>query len=134
MSLNRFFISETLTSPPGTVGGVNAVGFIDENARFLWTFFNMFSLAALAVFEAGAFLLLSARLMKVVLHKRRMELVGGRGEIHHFRGIIPINLGMLLSLAETLIGFVGQSFALTITRRGTRSAGRILIIVGLLRG
>ena len=94
----------------------------------------MFSLALLAVFEAVAFFLLFARLMKVVLNKGRREFMGGAGEIHHLRGIVPISLGMLLSLVETLIGFANQSFALAITRRGTKSSGRILIMLGLLRG
>jgi len=113
---------------------VNTVGFIDENARFLWRFFNAFSLALLAIFEALAFFLLFARLMKVVLHKRRRELTGGTGEVHHFRGIVFMNIGMLLSLVETLIGFADQSFPLAFTRRGMKAAGRILIILGLLRG
>ena len=121
-------------SPPGTVDGVNTVGFVDENARLLWRFFNAFSLALLALFEAIAFFLLFARLMKVILHKRRSELVGGTGEVHHFRGIALINVGMLLSLVETLFGFADQSFPLAFTRRGMKAAGRVLIIIGLLRG
>ena len=120
--------------PLGTLGGVNTVGFIDDNARLLWRFFNAFSLALLVVFEGMAFFLLFARLMKVVLHKRRSELMGGTGEVHHFRGIVLINLGMLLSLMETLFGFADQSFPVALTRRGMKAAGRILIILGLLRG
>ena len=113
---------------------MNTVGFIDDNALLLWRFFNAFSLALLAIFEALAFFLLFARLMKVVLHKRRRELMGGTGEVHHFRGIVLINLGMLLSLVETLIGFADQSFPLAFIRRGMKAAGRILILLGLLRG
>jgi len=94
----------------------------------------MFSLALLAVFEAAAFLLLLARLTKAIRQKRRKELADGAGEVHHFRGIIFMNLGMLLSLAETLIGFAHQSFIIGIIRRGTKTAGRALIILGLLRG
>ena len=94
----------------------------------------MLSLALLTVFEAMAFSLLLARLMKVIRHKKQRELVNGIGEIHHFRGVVFMNLGMMLSLAETFVGFVPQSFALAITRRGTKSAGRILIILGLLKG
>jgi hypothetical protein len=94
----------------------------------------MFSLALLAVFEVVAAFLLSARLMKVIYHRRRRESIGGTGEIHRFRGIIPMNLGMLLSLVETLIGFANQSFTPEITRRGTKTVGRILIILGLLMG
>lgn len=129
-----YFRDVTLTLPPGTIGDVNVVGFIDERGRFLWKFFNMFSLTLLAFFEVVAFFLLFGRLMRAVLDKGRRELVGGTGEVHHFRGIIPINLGMLLSLVETLIGFTNQSFALEITRRGTKAVGRVLIILGLLRG
>lgn len=113
---------------------MNTVGFVDENARLLWRFFNAFSLAVLAVFEGLAFFLLFARLMRVVLHKRRRELTGGTGEVHYFRGIVYINLGMLLSLAETLVGFADQSFSLAFARRGMKATGRILMILGLLRG
>ena len=94
----------------------------------------MFSLTLLAVFEAVAFLLLLARLMKVIRHKRRRESINGAAEVHHFRGIILMNLGMLLSLVETLIGFARQSFTLGITRRGIKAVGRALIILGLLKG
>jgi len=124
----------TLILLAGTLAGVNTVGFIDEKAQFLWSFFNMFSLALLAAFEAAAFLLLLARLTKAIRQKRLKELAGGAGEVHHFRGIILMNLGMLLSLAETLIGFAHQSFIIGITRRGTKTAGRALITLGLLRG
>ncbi|KAF9648308.1 hypothetical protein BDM02DRAFT_2325746 [Thelephora ganbajun] len=117
-----------------TLNGVNAVGFIDERAQFLWSFFNMFSLALLVVFEVIALFLLLARLTKVIHHKRRRELVNEVGEVHHFRGIIAMNLGMLLSLMETLIGFSHQSFTVGITRRGLKAAGRILIVLGLLKG
>lgn len=120
--------------PSGNLDGVNTVGFVDESRRLLWSFFNKFSLALLAVFEAVAFSLLLARLMTVIRHKRRRELMDGTGEIHHFRGIVFMNLGMLLSLVEILIGFARQSFALGLTRRGTKTVGRILIIMGLLRG
>jgi len=72
--------------------------------------------------------------MKVILHKRRRELTGSTGEVHHFRGVVLINLGMLLSLVETLIGFANQSFPLALTRRGMKAGGRILMILGLLRG
>ena len=34
---------------------MNTIGFIDERAQFLWSLFNMISLALLAVFEAAAF-------------------------------------------------------------------------------
>lgn len=130
-----FRVSEmTIILLAGTLNGVNIVGFIDERAQLLWSFFNMFSLALLAVFEVVAFLLLLARLIKVIRHKRRKELANGTGEVHHFRGIILMNLGMLLSLVETFIGFAHQSFILGITRRGTKTVGRALIILGLLRG
>ena len=113
---------------------MNAIGFIDERAQSLWGFFNIFTLTLLAAFEAVALLLLLARLMKAIRHRRRKELINGTGEIHHFRGIILVNLGMLLSLVETLIGFAHQSSALGIIRRGTKAAGRALIILGLLKG
>jgi len=118
----------------GTLAGVNTVGFIDEKAQLLWSFFNMFSLALLALFEVVAFLLLLARLTKAIRQRRLKELADGAGEVHHFRGIILMNLGMFLSLAETLIGFAHQSFTIGITRRGTKTAGRALITLGLLRG
>ena len=129
-----YFRGVALILPLGTLGGVNVVGFLDERARSLWEFFSMLSLALLAIFEVVAFFLLFVRLTKAILNKRRRELMGGTGEIHHFRGIVTINLGMLLSIVETLIGFANQSFALEITRRGTKTAGRILIILGLMRG
>ena len=95
----------------------------------------MFSLAVLAVFEVVAFFLLFARLMNVIHHTRRTELANGIGEVHHPRGIILMNLGMLLSLVETLIGFTQQSFVVAIARRGIKTAyGRILITSGLMRG
>lgn len=94
----------------------------------------MFSLAMFAVFEVVAFLLLLARLMKVTRRKRRGESMNGTGEIHHFRGIIYMNLGMLLNLVETLVGFSHQSFTLALARRVTKTVGRILIILGLLKG
>jgi len=124
----------TLILSPGTLGDVNVAGFIDERARLLWKIFNMISLALLAVYEGMALFLLSSRLMKAIRHKRQRKLIGLTGEIHHSCGIIPINLGMLLSLVETLIGFVGNSFTLGITRRGTKAVGRISIILGLFRG
>lgn len=120
--------------PPGTLDGAIAVGFIDGRARLLWSLFSMLSLALLAVFEAVASLLLLARLTKVIRHKRRRDSMDGTGEVHHPQGIILMNIGMFLSLAETLVGFVRQSFVLGITRRGTKTAGRILIILGLLKG
>ena len=94
----------------------------------------MLSLGLLAVFQAMAFLLLLARLIKAVRHKRRRQLVSGTEEAHHFGGIVFINLGMLLSLADTLVGFVPQSLALAIIRRGTKCAGRVLIMSGVLNG
>lgn len=120
--------------PPGTLDGENVVGFVDERAHLLWSFFGTFSLTMLAVFEAVAFYLLLARLMNVIRHKRQRESMNGIGDIHHSRGIIFMNAGMLLSLVETLIGFAHESFGLGITRRGTKAAGRILIISGLLKG
>jgi hypothetical protein len=128
------FCNVTLTLLPGTLGDGNAVGFLDEKARLLWTFFNLFSLALLVVFEVVAFFLLFARGMKVILHRRRSQSMGGMGEIHRFGGTILMNLGILLSLVETLIGFAPQSFTLEITRRGVKTVGRILIILGLLKG
>lgn len=119
---------------PGTLSGVTFVGFIDERARMLWRFFNLLSLALLTAFEVMASSLLLARLVRVVRHKKQREVMNVTGEIHRFRGVVSINLGMMLSLAETLIGFAPQSFTLAITRRGTKSAGRILIILGLLKG
>ena len=118
----------------GTIDGVNAVGFIDARARLLWSFFNVFSLTSLVVFEAVAFLLLLARFVKIIHHKRRRESMSVTGEVYHFRGLILLNLGIFLSLTETLIGFAHQSFALALTRRGFKAAGRTLIIIGLLKG
>jgi hypothetical protein len=92
----------------------------------------MLSLALLAVLEVAAAYLLLVRLANSIRHQR--ELMNGAGEIHHFRGIVLVNLGMILSLAETLVGFFPQSFILAITRRGVKSTGRILIISGLLKG
>lgn len=118
----------------GTLGGVISIGFTDERSRTLWSFFNILSLALLTVFEVVAFFLLLARLMKAVRHNRQREKANETGEIHHFRGVVFVSLGMMLSLAETLLGFAPQSFALAITRRGIKSAGRVLIISGLLKG
>ena len=94
----------------------------------------MFSLTSLMVFEVVAFLLLLARFTKNIRHKRRRESLNVTGEIYHFRGIVFLNLGMFLSLIETLVGFAHQSFALGLSRRGIKAAGRILIIIGLLKG
>lgn len=116
------------------VGGVIVIGFTDERARTLWGFFNILSLSLWVVLEAVASLLLLARLRKAIRHKKQREIMSATGKIHHFRGIVFINLGMVLSLAETLAGFAPQSFHLAIARRGTKSAGRILIILGLLKG
>jgi hypothetical protein len=113
---------------------VIAIGFIDERAKALWSIFNMLSLALLAVFEATAFFLLLLRLVKVIRHKKQREFLNGTTEIHHFRGIVFINLGMVLSLTETLLGFGPQTFSLAITRRGSKSAGRSLMVSGLLKG
>ena len=120
--------------PAGTVEGAITIGFIDEKARTLWGVFNRLSLALLAVLEMVAFFLLFARLIKAVRDRKRRELMNGTGQIHHFGGIFVMNLGMTLSLAETLVGFAPQSFLLAIARRGTKSAGRMLIILGLLKG
>ena len=94
----------------------------------------MFALALLAVFEVVALSLLLTRLITVIRHRRRRQLMKGTGGIHHFSGIIHMNLGMLLSLVETLLGFARQSYILGITRRGTKTVGRISIMLGLLRG
>ena len=137
VSLNRFvfFVWElTITLPTGSLDGASTVRLIGKRAELLWSLLNMSSLGTLAVFETVAFFLLLARLMNFVHHKRRTELANGMGEIHHPRGIVLMNLGMLLSLVETLIGFTQQNFVTAITRRGTRTAGRLLIISGLLKG
>ena len=118
----------------GMVGGAIVIGFANERARTLWGFFNMLSLSLLVVLEMVASLLLLARLRKAIRYKKQRELMSVTGEAYHFRGIVFINLGMVLSLAETLVGFAPQSFYLAIARRGTKSAGRILIISGLLKG
>ena len=120
--------------PTVALGGLIVVWFFDERGQMLWNFFNMLSLALLTVFEGAALSLLLVRLAKVIQHKKRRGLVYGTGATHHFRGIILINLGMMLSLGETLMGFFPQSFVLAITRRAVKSAGRILIILGLLKG
>ncbi|KAF9781262.1 hypothetical protein BJ322DRAFT_265132 [Thelephora terrestris] len=117
-----------------TYDGVITIGFIDERAKVLWSIFNMLSLALLVVFEATACFLLFLRLVKVIRHKKQREFLNGATEIHHFRGIVFINLGMVLSLTETLLGFGPQTFSLAITRRGTKSAGRSLMVSGLLKG
>lgn len=91
----------------------------------------MLSLALLTAFETMAFFLLLWKLIKDL----RLEKQSDAGNaIHHFRGVVLMTLGMMLSLAETLIGFAPQSFALAITRRGMKSAGRILMLWGVLEG
>ncbi|KAI0089420.1 hypothetical protein BDY19DRAFT_993028 [Irpex rosettiformis] len=109
-----------------------SVGFINTDVV---TFMNSLTLVLLILMHGVAFLSSIARLVKVVLEKRRIEVAKNQdNEAALINGLGWMVVGIKLGFVEAVLGFVGGSFATIIVRRGLRFLSRAFLIIGVVKG
>lgn len=123
---------------PATGQSEVQVGFADAPSQRLSLFFSSSTLALLTVFQAAIFSLGFIRLMRAFLDERRVETTSDNpdapDEVHLFRGLGWLVIGLKLGAIETVVGFANVSFGAVLTRRILRLFARGAIIIGVLKG
>ncbi|KAI0791519.1 hypothetical protein BC629DRAFT_367491 [Irpex lacteus] len=99
------------------------------------TFMDSLALVLLILMHAVAFLSSIARVVKIVLEKRRIEVAKNQdNEAAMINGLGWMAVGIKLGFVEAIIGFVDGSFATIIVRRGLRFLSRAFLIIGVVKG
>ena len=99
------------------------------------TFMNSLALVLLILMHAVAFLSSIARVVKIVLEKRRIETAKNQdNEAAMVNGLGWMAVGIKLGFVEAIMGFVGGSFATIIVRRVLRFLSRAFLIIGVVKG
>lgn len=100
------------------------------------TFLNTLTLVIFLAFQLLAFVACFLRLTKALLDQRRIDGTanGNDNEAVLFNGLGWNVGGIMLGVIETIIGFVGGSFCMIMTRRMLRLVGRACIIIGAVKG
>lgn len=99
------------------------------------TFMDSLALVLLILMHAVAFLSSVARIIKIVLEKKRIEVAKNQdNEAAMINGLGWMAAGIKFGFVEAILGFVGGSFATIIVRRGLRFLSRAFLIIGALKG
>ncbi|TFK34250.1 hypothetical protein BDQ12DRAFT_727033 [Crucibulum laeve] len=106
---------------------VFSANFIDDGSQSLWRFFSAVALAVLTIYQGSIFFLgLYFLFHDVIMQNRRATL--SATEKHSFVWQISfINVAVQIGEIETVTGFGGGGFSLSITRRVLRLVSRILL-------
>ncbi|PPQ92199.1 hypothetical protein CVT25_008973 [Psilocybe cyanescens] len=127
------FIGVTIRSIPGKTGPNITIGFADDRQGGLWTFFTSMTLALLIVYQASVFCFAFFRLTQALLSQRRIERKDS-DKAHFANGIGWISGAAKLGALETVIGFAGGGFGISLTRRIMRMLARAFMCIGIIKG
>ncbi|KDR77146.1 hypothetical protein GALMADRAFT_210272 [Galerina marginata CBS 339.88] len=129
------FIGVTIRKTPAQNGRnyMISVGFTSREQEGLWTFFTSLTLALLTVYQAAVFSLAFFRLVQVLLHQRRIENKGS-DKAHFLNGIGWISGAAKLGALDTVVGFAGGGFGISLTRRIFRMLSRAFLCIGIVKG
>lgn len=93
------------------------------------------ALVLLILMHAVAFLSSVARIFKIILEKKRIEVAKNQdNEAAMINGLGWMAAGIKFGFVEAILGFVGGSFATIIVRRGLRFLSRAFLIIGAIKG
>ncbi|PPR05932.1 hypothetical protein CVT24_006654 [Panaeolus cyanescens] len=109
------------------------VGFIGKREEELWTFFTAITLVLLTLFQAIVFSITFFRLFQALGHQRRIE-DKNADMAHLIKGAAWISAAAKLGAIETVVGFGGGGFGVSMTRRILRLLSRACLCIGLVKG
>lgn len=115
---------------------VLAVGFLNDTFQRISVFFSSITLVLLVLFQVSLFTLTFVRVVRAFIDERRFEEVprNPTEQIHLFRGLGWLSLGLKLGAIESVVGFAENCFAVVLTRRLLRLFGRGAVIIGVIKG
>uniref|UniRef100_A0A8H7XS23 Uncharacterized protein n=1 Tax=Psilocybe cubensis TaxID=181762 RepID=A0A8H7XS23_PSICU len=109
------------------------IGFANSGQEGLWTFFTSLTLALLIIYQASVFCFSFFRLTRALLNQRNIERRDS-DKAHLVNGIGWIAGSAKLGALETVIGFAGGSFGMSLTRRIMRMLSRAFMCIGIVKG
>ncbi|KAH6903106.1 hypothetical protein BKA70DRAFT_1227882, partial [Coprinopsis sp. MPI-PUGE-AT-0042] len=109
------------------------IGFPSRGLFTINAFFSALTLALLVVFQAVVFLIAFFRLFAAVLNQRKFQ-NKGKDAYHLVKGIAWLSTGLKIGAIETLVGFMGASFEILLTRKILHLLSRIFLCIGIIKG
>ncbi|KAI5893369.1 uncharacterized protein SCHCODRAFT_02500140 [Schizophyllum commune H4-8] len=110
-----------------------AVGFENKQDQALWTASTYADLAVLAALQALPAVLAVRRLVHISRQHKEIQ-ASPNGTVHSFGGTIWTTTGLVVGLAETLVGYAPATFAVSLARRILRAISRAKLCVGISLG
>ena len=111
------------------------VDLTDDQARVIRTLFDSIALAVFIIYQASAFFLTGFRIARH-FYMERDESFSRRPNkaMMTIKGTGWLAAGIKMGAIETLLAFISNGWELVLARRLCRLLGRILLVVGLMKG
>ena len=101
--------------------------------KTMWSFFTSLTLILFVALQLLVWYFATVRIVRVLRERRRQE-CPSISDSSRIGGMTWINIGVLLSMIEAMMGFANGGSGIVLARRALRTVSRASLCIGLLIG